>query len=57
MSAEAILQNIKKARGQYDFEDAPCHLVEDYDKSEERLDALRMHRVGQVTRDILKEII
>ena len=57
MSAEAILQNIKVARQGYDFEDAPCHLVEDYDKSEERLDALRTHRVGQITREILKEII
>jgi len=57
MSAEGILQNIKKARGSYDFEEAPCHLVDDYDKSEERLDTLRMHRVGQITREILKEII
>jgi hypothetical protein len=56
-SADMILRNIKNSRKGYDFEDAPCHLVEDYDKSEERLDALKTHRVGQITREILKEIL
>jgi hypothetical protein len=57
LSTEAILRNVKKAQKRYDFEDAPCHLVGDYDKSEERLDTLRLHRVGQITREILKEIL
>ena len=56
-SAEAILRNIKNARKQYDFEDAPCHLVEDYGKSQERLDALKSTRIDQISKEILKDIL
>jgi hypothetical protein len=57
LSTEGILRNLKESRKRYDFLDAPCHLVEDYKNSEDKLDSLRFHRMGQVTRDILKEIL
>jgi len=57
LTTGAIIQNIRDSRNRYDFEDAPCHLVDDYDKSKDTLDSLRLSRAEQITRDILKEIL
>ncbi len=56
-TVERILSNIKRTRKRYDFIDAPCHLVADYKNSEEHLESLKLSRIGQVTKEILKEII
>jgi hypothetical protein len=57
LTTGAILQNIRTARKLYDFTDTPCHLVDDYNKSEEDLIQLSTTRVGQITKDMLKDIL
>tara|TARA_Y100000310_G_scaffold337052_1_gene423132 strand:+ start:1184 stop:2302 length:1119 start_codon:yes stop_codon:yes gene_type:complete len=56
-SAGQVLQNIREARKKYDFTDAPCHLRDDLDNSNQLLNDLKSTRVGKITKEILKDIL
>ena len=52
-TSEHLVWHIKNAKTKYDFEDAPCHLPDAYDNSEEHIKHLKFNRFHSLTQEIL----